>query len=95
MLSFCHSVILSCNSVILSFCHLIILSFCHCHSVTTIISIYLQDDVGKFSHHISSCLDPSVTSVILDGEMCAWSKEARCLLQKSEQVEKRTETRTL
>ena len=44
-----------------------------------------KDDVGKFSHVISRCLDSSVSDVILDGEMCAWSKVDNCLLQKSEQ----------
>ena len=44
-----------------------------------------KDDVGKFSHVISRCLDSNVTDIILDGEMCAWSKVDNCLLQKSEQ----------
>ena len=44
-----------------------------------------KEDVGKFSAVISRCLDSNVTDVILDGEMCAWSKVDNCLLQKSEQ----------
>ena len=31
------------------------------------------------------CLDSSVQDIILDGEMCTWSKEQNCLLQKAKQ----------
>ena len=42
-------------------------------------------DVGKFVYYFKKSLKCSVTDVILDGEMCAWSKENQCLLQKGEQ----------
>ena len=42
-------------------------------------------DVGKFVYYFEKSLKCSVTDVILDGEMCAWSKENQCLLQKGEQ----------
>ena len=42
-------------------------------------------DKSKFSSVIASCLDSSVQDIILDGEMCTWSKELNCLLQKGQQ----------
>ena len=42
-------------------------------------------DARMFSTVIASCLDSSVENIILDGEMCTWSKELNCLLQKGQQ----------
>ena len=43
------------------------------------------DVSGKFTSFFIKSLDPSVGDVIVDGEMCAWSKERQCLVQKGEQ----------
>ena len=42
-------------------------------------------DRSKFSHHLAASLDPQVTSIILDGEICAWNHQTRTLVQKSQQ----------
>ena len=44
-----------------------------------------SDDTRMFSSVISACLASSVQDIILDGEMCTWSKELNCLLQKGKQ----------
>ena len=44
-----------------------------------------SDDSRMFSSVISSCLASSVQDIILDGEMCTWSKDLNCLLQKGKQ----------
>ena len=42
-------------------------------------------EAGKFTSFLNPCLKSNVQEVILDGEICAWSKVDRCLLQKGEQ----------
>ena len=44
------------------------------------------EEEGKFTSFFAKSLDPSVTDVIFDGEMCAWSIEHQCLLCKSDQM---------
>ena len=46
---------------------------------------YDENSQGKFVNYFMKSLKSSVTDVILDGEMCAWSRENKCLLQKGEQ----------
>ena len=42
-------------------------------------------DPRMFTTAISACLDRSVEDIILDGEMCPWSTEQNCIIQKGEQ----------
>jgi len=42
-------------------------------------------ETGKFTSFFTPCLKSHVKDIILDGEICAWSKEDMTLLQKGEQ----------
>jgi len=42
-------------------------------------------ETGKFTAFFTPCLKTHVKDIILDGEICAWSKEDMALLQKGEQ----------
>ena len=43
-------------------------------------------EAAGLGEHLRSGLASRVTSAVLDGEMCAWSREERCLVQKGEQT---------
>ena len=41
---------------------------------------------GKFSSYFVKSINDNITDLIVDGEMCAWSKEDNRILWKSEQM---------
>ena len=43
-------------------------------------------EAAGFGGLLKSCLKPEVATAILDGEICAWNKEEKCIVQKGEQM---------
>ena len=39
-------------------------------------------EAAGFGEHLKSCFKPDVTTAILDGEICAWNKQEKCIVQK-------------